>query len=67
MKYLLDIKKILLEDESKVVSYSMILALWFTLIIASIIILRLDKLKLVLKFIILFFKNNSTKEDLKDL
>jgi hypothetical protein len=67
MEYLLSIKEILLEDDSKVVSYSLLLALWFILIVFSIITLRIDKLKLVLKFIILFFKKNKGKDDLKDL
>jgi hypothetical protein len=66
MKYLLNIQKVLLEDDSKVVSYSLIIALWFILIIFSILVLRLDKLKIVLKFIILFFKKSNNKDDLKD-
>jgi hypothetical protein len=64
MKYLLNIQKVLLEDDSKVVSYSLIIALWFILIIFSILVLRLDKLKIVLKFIILFFKKSNSDKDL---
>ena len=66
MKYLLNIQKVLLEDDSKVVSYSLIIALWFILIVFSILVLRLDKLKIVLKFIILFFKKSNSDKDLND-
>lgn len=66
MKYLLNIQKVLLEDDSKVVSYSLIIALWFMLIIFSILVLRLDKLKIVLKFIILFFKKSNSDKDLNN-
>jgi len=66
MKYLLNIQKVLLEDDSKVVSYSLIIALWFMLIIFSILVLRLDKLKIVLKFIILFFKKSNSDNDLNN-
>jgi hypothetical protein len=66
MKYLLNIQKVLLEDDSKVVSYSLIIALWFILIIFSILVLRLDKLKIVLKFIILFFKKSNSDKDLNN-
>ena len=67
MKHLLNIQKILMEDESKVISYSLIIALWFSLIIASILILRIDKLKVVLKFIILFFKKSNSDKDINSL
>jgi hypothetical protein len=67
MENLLNIQKILLEDERKIVSFSLIIALWFSLIIFSIIILRIDKLKIVLKFIILFFKKSNSDKDLNSL
>jgi len=67
MKYLLNIQNALLEDESKVVSYSLIVALWFVLIVISILVLRIDKLKVVLKFIILFFSKSNKDSDINNL
>jgi len=67
MKYLLNIQNALLEDESKVVSYSLIVALWFILIVISILVLRIDKLKVVLKFIILFFSKSNKDSDINNL
>jgi len=67
MKHLMQIRQIIQADEEKIISYSLILALWFVLIIAAILILRLDKLKVILKFIILFFKEKSSKDDVNSL
>lgn len=67
MKYLLNIQNALLEDESKVVSYSLIVTLWFILIVISVLVLRIDKLKVVLKFIILFFSKSNKDSDINNL
>ncbi len=67
MKELLQIHSQILNDKDKVLSYSLILALWFSLIIASIVILRMDKLKLIFKFIILFFKEKGNEDNIKNL
>lgn len=67
MHYLIDIKTVILEDENKVVSYSLLIACFLVLITASLVVIRIDKLRLVLKFIVLFFKEDTKGNDIGSL
>ena len=64
MYYLFEIRDLIMQDERKLVAYSLMFILFIVLIVSSILILRLDKLRLVLKFIIIFFKKDSTKDNM---
>lgn len=66
MKNLINIKNLIIEDKSLLVSYGILIACFLTLIVASIVILRIDKLKLVLKFMYLFLKEKANPKDFEN-
>lgn len=55
---LIQLKQILLTEEDKVLKFSLLAMCFFVLIVSSLLILRLDKLKLIFGFIIEFLKES---------
>lgn len=58
---LLQLKEILLTEEDKVLKFSLLAMCFFVLIVSSLLILRLDKLKLIFGFIIEFLRESRRK------
>lgn len=67
MKNLINLKNVIIEDESLLVKYGILIACFLVLIVASLVILRIDKLKLVLKFMYLFLKEKANPKDFDNL